>query len=30
MALTIAMVADAELTGQLLQAGGANLGKLPA
>lgn len=30
VALTIAMVADSELTGQLLQAGGANLGKLPA
>jgi NAD(P)-dependent dehydrogenase (short-subunit alcohol dehydrogenase family) len=28
--LTIAMVADSELTGQLLQVGGANLGKLPA
>jgi NAD(P)-dependent dehydrogenase (short-subunit alcohol dehydrogenase family) len=30
VALTIAMVADSELTGQLLQARGANLGKLPA
>jgi NAD(P)-dependent dehydrogenase (short-subunit alcohol dehydrogenase family) len=30
VALTIAMVIDSELTGQLLQAGGANLGKLPA
>jgi NAD(P)-dependent dehydrogenase (short-subunit alcohol dehydrogenase family) len=30
VALTIAMVLDSELTGQLLQAGGANLGKLPA
>jgi NAD(P)-dependent dehydrogenase (short-subunit alcohol dehydrogenase family) len=30
VALTIAMVADSELTGQLLQVGGANLGKLPA
>ena len=30
VALTIAMVAESELTGQLLQVGGANLGKLPA
>jgi NAD(P)-dependent dehydrogenase (short-subunit alcohol dehydrogenase family) len=30
VALTIAMLADSELTGQLLQVGGANLGKLPA
>jgi NAD(P)-dependent dehydrogenase (short-subunit alcohol dehydrogenase family) len=30
VALTIAMVADSGLTGQLLQVGGANLGKLPA
>jgi NAD(P)-dependent dehydrogenase (short-subunit alcohol dehydrogenase family) len=27
---TIAMLADSELTGQLLQVGGANLGKVPA
>ena len=30
VALTIGMLADSELTGQLLQVGGANLGKLPA
>ena len=30
VALTIAMLAESELTGQLLQVGGANLGKLPA
>lgn len=30
VALTIGMLAESELTGQLLQAGGANLGKLPA
>jgi NAD(P)-dependent dehydrogenase (short-subunit alcohol dehydrogenase family) len=30
VALTIGMLAQSELTGQLLQAGGANLGKLPA
>jgi hypothetical protein len=30
VALTIGMLADAELTGQLLQVGGANLGKVPA
>jgi len=30
VALTIAMLAESALTGQLLQAGGANLGKLPA
>jgi NAD(P)-dependent dehydrogenase (short-subunit alcohol dehydrogenase family) len=30
VALTIGMVAESELTGQLLQVGGANLGKLPA
>jgi NAD(P)-dependent dehydrogenase (short-subunit alcohol dehydrogenase family) len=29
-ALIIGMLAESELTGQLLQAGGANLGKLPA
>jgi NAD(P)-dependent dehydrogenase (short-subunit alcohol dehydrogenase family) len=27
---TVAMLADSELTGQLLQVGGANLGKVPA
>lgn len=27
---TVAMLAEAELTGQLLQLGGANLGKVPA
>lgn len=27
---TIAMLADTDLTGQLLQVGGANLGKVPA
>jgi NAD(P)-dependent dehydrogenase (short-subunit alcohol dehydrogenase family) len=30
VALTIAMLAESQLTGQLLQVGGANLGKLPA
>jgi NAD(P)-dependent dehydrogenase (short-subunit alcohol dehydrogenase family) len=30
VAETVAMLADAPLTGQLLQVGGANLGKLPA
>jgi NAD(P)-dependent dehydrogenase (short-subunit alcohol dehydrogenase family) len=30
VALTIGMLADSELTGQLLQVGGANLGKVPA
>jgi NAD(P)-dependent dehydrogenase (short-subunit alcohol dehydrogenase family) len=30
VALTVAMLAESELTGQLLQVGGANLGKLPA
>jgi NAD(P)-dependent dehydrogenase (short-subunit alcohol dehydrogenase family) len=30
VAETIAMLADSSLTGQLLQVGGANLGKLPA
>jgi NAD(P)-dependent dehydrogenase (short-subunit alcohol dehydrogenase family) len=30
VALIVAMLAESELTGQLLQAGGANLGKLPA
>jgi NAD(P)-dependent dehydrogenase (short-subunit alcohol dehydrogenase family) len=30
VALTIGMLAESELTGQLLQVGGANLGKLPA
>lgn len=30
VAETVAMLADAKLTGQLLQVGGANLGKLPA
>jgi NAD(P)-dependent dehydrogenase (short-subunit alcohol dehydrogenase family) len=30
VALTIAMLAESVLTGQLLQVGGANLGKLPA
>jgi NAD(P)-dependent dehydrogenase (short-subunit alcohol dehydrogenase family) len=30
VALTIGMLADTELTGQLLQVGGANLGKVPA
>jgi hypothetical protein len=27
---TVAMLADSEVTGQLLQVGGANLGKVPA
>jgi hypothetical protein len=30
VAETIALLADSSLTGQLLQVGGANLGKLPA
>jgi NAD(P)-dependent dehydrogenase (short-subunit alcohol dehydrogenase family) len=30
IAETVAMLADSALTGQLLQVGGANLGKLPA
>jgi NAD(P)-dependent dehydrogenase (short-subunit alcohol dehydrogenase family) len=30
VALIVGMLAESELTGQLLQAGGANLGKLPA
>jgi NAD(P)-dependent dehydrogenase (short-subunit alcohol dehydrogenase family) len=30
VAETVAMLADSSLTGQLLQVGGANLGKLPA
>jgi NAD(P)-dependent dehydrogenase (short-subunit alcohol dehydrogenase family) len=30
VALTVGMLAESELTGQLLQVGGANLGKLPA
>lgn len=30
VAVTIAMLAESPLTGQLLQVGGANLGKLPA